>query len=464
MKHLISLLAIAAMLSGCSSSSDNFDDPIVPPTPAPETPNATKVLMGTSRSSEFFPMSTVVDDDDIIANNGDVLIYKAPQTYDGATEKTFTQFFPYKQNNLDRYYDITTGTYKQRPEGLENFSIDFVYVSDGTPYRFYPIHSSVSYDDVIGLFYWDTDKQFHTLDFWNMQEVGWKPYGQYREITVSQDAEGYTIKVPEGYVFGFYIWAPNELQYRHQNRQYSGHFYTMKDLNLADGADCDHRTDGGIHGSTFAIDGKTYIGFEDQENGDKDINDVICFITPEVPIIDNPTQEQIDSIIESTKLSGEVEVDIHQQDHEDGWNEIKTAIHIRDTVNVRVTIPIGQEYISEQDDFAIRTYEAYYYKGQGNEKYPVIVTIEHNADNITIDVSGITAAMLKALREEGDDGITIEVHSYYKALTDDELWEKIKLSTVSTYKNRTTIYGQIHRKEDPRSEWVPIGEGPKVKE
>ena len=67
MKHLISLLAIAAMLSGCSSSSDTFDDPIAPPTPKPEAPNATKVLMGTSRSSEFFPMSTMVDDDDIIA-------------------------------------------------------------------------------------------------------------------------------------------------------------------------------------------------------------------------------------------------------------------------------------------------------------------------------------------------------------------------------------------------------------
>ncbi|MBR3733552.1 MAG: hypothetical protein IKN22_03375, partial [Bacteroidaceae bacterium] len=112
----------------------------------------------------------------------------------------------------------------------------------------------------------------------------------------------------------------------------------------------------------------------------------------------------------------------------------------------------------------IRTYEAYYYRNEGNDKYPVLVTIEHKADCITIDVSGITAEMLKALRAEGDDGITIEVHNYYKNLTDEDLWEKIKLSTVKTYKNKTTIYGQIHQMDEPRDQWVPIGEGPKAAE
>ena len=461
MKKLFSMLAFAAMLTACSSGDSVVDIDDSPVTPS--APKTTEVYMGTVRSNQFIPMTTMVGEEDYVARDENVSIYKATETYTGASTETFNQYFPLGENNVGKYYDVNTGEYKNLPEGLENFSIDFVYVSEGKPYKFYPIHSSVKYDDVIGIFYFDENMEFHTMDFWDMQEVGWKPYNVFAEVTITEDAEGYILNVPEGYVFGFYIHSPNEAAYVHQNRKYSGLFYTMRAFNLADGADCDHRTDGGIHASTYAIDGNTYIGFEDQENGDKDLNDVICLINPEVPIINNPTPEDIEDIIEPKKLNGEVEVDIHHQDHND-WNEIKTTIHIRDTVNVRVTIPIDQDYIMEMDDFAIRTYEAYYYRNEGNDKYPVLVTIEHKADCITIDVSGITAEMLKALRAEGDDGITIEVHNYYKNLTDEDLWEKIKLSTVETYKNKTTIYGQIHQMDEPRDQWVPIGEGPKAAE
>jgi hypothetical protein len=466
MKKLFSMLAFAAMLSACSSGDsvvDIDDKPVTPP-----APNTTEVFLGTTRSNQFIPMTTMVEESDYIAQDANVSVYKATKTFTGADVNFFTKYFPYKQANIDKYYDIKTGQYKQIPEGLRNFSVNCVFVSDGTPLNFYPVHSSVAYDDVIGLFYYDENMELHTLDFWDMEQVKWKgdPYprpGTYVEITKSKDAEGYTLCIPEGYVFGFYVRAENDARYIHQNRAYSGQFYTWKELNLKDGADCDKFDDGGIHGSTFSDGEKTFIGFEDQEHGDRDINDIICFITPEVSIINEPTIEDIEDVVDTKTLDGEVEVDIHHQDHDD-WNEIKTTIHIRDTVNVRVTIPIEQAYIMDQDDFAIRTYEAYYYRNEGNDKYPVLVTIEHKADCITIDVAGVTAEMLKALRAEGDDGITIEVHNYYKNLTDEDLWEKIKLSTVETYKNKTTIYGQIHQMDEPRDQWVPIGEGPKATE
>ena len=51
---------------------------------------------------------------------------------------------------------------------------------------------------------------------------------------------------------------------------------------------------------------------------------------------------------------GEIEVDIHQQEHKD-WNEIKTSVHLRDTVNVRILIPIPSEFVAIPDDFDIRS-------------------------------------------------------------------------------------------------------------
>lgn len=161
----------------------------------------------------------------------------------------------------------------------------------------------------------------------------------------------------------------------------------------------------------------------------------------------NPDEE----IYEPKDLPGNIEVDVHEQVHKD-WNEIKTTIHIRDTVNTKVILPIDNEYLIDQDDFLIRTYEAYY--TIDNVKYPIDVIIAHNDKDLTIDVTGITATILEDASE-----ITIEVHSYYTGITHDILYEKLKGVVVKTYPDRTTIYGQVHKQNDPKSEWVPIGKG-----
>ena len=280
---------------------------------------------------------------------------------------------------------------------------------------------------------------------WDMEQVKWKgdPYprpGTYVEITKSKDAEGYTLCIPEGYVFGFYVRAENDARYIHQNRQYSGQFYTWKELNLKDGADCDKFDDGGIHGSTFSDGEKTFIGFEDQEHGDRDINDIICFITPEVPIINEPTIEDIQDVVETKKLNGEVEVDIHQQEHLN-WNEIKTSIHIREAVDVTVEIPIGDQYLAEADDFRIRVWTAYY--TIDNTEYPVTITTKHFVNKIVIKVTGVTQELIDKAKTQSDgDGITVEANSYYENITHELAWEKLKKATVTT-DAKTNIRGQI---------------------
>ena len=153
---------------------------------------------------------------------------------------------------------------------------------------------------------------------------------------------------------------------------------------------------------------------------------------------------------------GEVEVDIHQQTH-DSWDEIKTAIHIRDTVDVTVRIPVGNEYLAEQDDFRIRVWTAYY--TIENETYPITITAIHETDELIINVTGVTAELLRKANEETDgDGITVEVCSYYKNVDHAQAWEWIKGATVSTYE-KTNIRGQITsafftKEDDPLSKII----------
>lgn len=173
-----------------------------------------------------------------------------------------------------------------------------------------------------------------------------------------------------------------------------------------------------------------------------------------------PDPENEDSLIVVPDVpefnDGEVEVDIHQQTH-DSWDEIKTAIHIRDTVDVTVRIPIPEQYLAEQDDFRIRVWTAYY--TVGNSSYPVTITAIHETEDLIINVSGVTAELLaKAKEETNGDGITVEVCSYYKNLDHAQAWEWIKASTVTTYE-KTTIRGQITsafftKEDDPLSKII----------
>ena len=165
-------------------------------------------------------------------------------------------------------------------------------------------------------------------------------------------------------------------------------------------------------------------------NGDGDYTNAIVLVEPS-HADDGPVE-----------IDGEVVCNIHQQIHTD-WSEIKTSVHIRAAVEtVEVTIPIGAGYMAEQDDFANRTYEAYY--TVGNAQYPVTVEVAHNTDNLVIKIGAVTAEMIAALKAESNDGLTIEVHSYTnKAITDEQAWQKMKGSTIKVGYNKPNTYGAI---------------------
>lgn len=150
---------------------------------------------------------------------------------------------------------------------------------------------------------------------------------------------------------------------------------------------------------------------------------------------------------ESVVRKGHVEIDVHQQNHKD-WNEIKTSIHVRDTVGVELFLPIGYEELA--DDFNIRAGVDYEYVTEdknskiqiGEETFDVEVSITHMTDGIHIKINPNREALIAARRVYGD-GITFEVHSYVsQQIAKSVIWDKIKQTTCTTTPY-TTLKGQI---------------------
>lgn len=169
--------------------------------------------------------------------------------------------------------------------------------------------------------------------------------------------------------------------------------------------------------------------------------------TPEPNPAPNPTPEPTPSPV---VREGEVEFDIHQQEHKD-WNEIKTSIHVRDTAAVRVFLPIPIESQAVSDDFDIRTGDAYKYVENFEAKFEFAgkefsfpVKINHTATGIDILIDCTTAEAKEALklaRGVFDDGITFEIHSYVNPdVATEQIWNWLK--TVKLPSTKTSQWPQ----------------------
>lgn len=171
--------------------------------------------------------------------------------------------------------------------------------------------------------------------------------------------------------------------------------------------------------------------------------------TPEPNPVPNPEPNPTPTP-EPTVREGEVEFDIHQQEHKD-WNEIKTSIHVRDTAAVRVFLPIPIESQAVADDFDIRTGDAYKYVENFEAKFEFAgkefsfpVKINHTATGIDILIDCTTAEAKEALklaRGVFDDGITFEIHSYVNPdVATEQIWNWLK--TVKLPSTKTSQWPQ----------------------
>lgn len=229
--------------------------------------------------------------------------------------------------------------------------------------------------------------------------------------------------------------------------EFNGNFYIGFDFSAKKG-------DGEIKGDGIYDDWVVKII---PGKGEKDPSPVPNYTPKEDPKGD-PDKDPEDP---ETPAGPEVEFDVHQQQHTD-WNEIKTSIHLRDTVNTRIFIPIPVEYQAECDDFNIRTGVDYAYKTEPlschftivSNEYDVEVEVNHLPTGVEILVGGAQlAAALRDARGVYDDGITFEIHTYVKpTATNEQIWSWLKQTQrVQTSMNKwpvageniTTTYGQV---------------------
>ena len=215
------------------------------------------------------------------------------------------------------------------------------------------------------------------------------------------------------------------------------------------------------------IDGAYYIGFDFYANGTQEypanknmdverdwiFNDWIVKVTPAQKLgaepVDPDLHEQTDGPADPADLvpqGGEIEVNLslNALRDKDDYIYTKLSIHVRDTSDVEVFIPVTPEYYCEADDMNIVLSHR-----QGVEMHSsapdrieyniggqtVTATVEYEAGGIRIKTQGITSAILKYLRQTYADGLTVEVWNYYNAYAvsrgRDELKQMLDRSTIS---------------------------------
>ena len=142
------------------------------------------------------------------------------------------------------------------------------------------------------------------------------------------------------------------------------------------------------------------------------------------------------------KVADNVEVDIHQQEHVD-WNEIKTSVHVRtDAQSVKINIPLNFDDIVESDDFNIRIFQDYF-SSDDPALTGATVTITHDENGITIDITNIDYEAIKGYKTSFGDGLTVEIHSYCTNDDQEEIWKMVQKSVVVSTGKPCTVVGQI---------------------
>lgn len=195
------------------------------------------------------------------------------------------------------------------------------------------------------------------------------------------------------------------------------------------------------------VNGGYYVGFDFFANGTEEypanknmdverdwiFNDWIVKISPAQLKDDDSTPEPLNveptgpvDPVDPGQLKGEVEVNLSMNAVRDVDDYITTklSIHVRDTADVEVFIPVTPEYYCEADDMDIvlshrlevelHSPQAQYVTYDING-HTVTATVAFETGGIRVTTQGITAEVLKYLRDTYADGLTIEVWNYYNA-------------------------------------------------
>ena len=156
-------------------------------------------------------------------------------------------------------------------------------------------------------------------------------------------------------------------------------------------------------------------------------------VTPEPTVYPEPTVSGLGHV--------EVNLSVNAEKETDDYIATKLSIHVRDTTDVEVFIPVPAEYYCDTDDMDIvvshreeielhgASSEVMTYEIDGQT---VTMSVTFEVGGIRIQTSGVNAEVLKHLRRNYGDGVTFEVWNYYNSsATREQLKTMFDLSTIT---------------------------------
>ena len=145
----------------------------------------------------------------------------------------------------------------------------------------------------------------------------------------------------------------------------------------------------------------------------------------------------------------EVNLALNAERAEGDWLESHLSIHVRDTTDIQLCLPVPAEFYCPADDMHIvgkhdvnyvynTTTETVSMDINGNR---VTLNVRYEADAIYIETVGINSSVLKYLRDTYGDGITFEVRNYYNnGLTRAQLQSMLSAGSWISFTNGTETY------------------------
>lgn len=393
-----------------------------------------------------------------------------------------------------KYEEVTYNTAKDAalmlkhfPEAgknIPNFTSNFLYYAkDGdvtlTLTRIYQQTDQTHY---LGIYYYN-EKGEKVEQIITEQDMTQYTTGDWN---TNEKAKRITVTVKKGYYFGFFINGrnngENDGNLVNDNPSYPEKYYTQSELNNA------RNIYGGsgkesVHAGTKVLEGNTYLMFEDWT--DFDCNDFAFRIegtveTVEKPEKPNPTPDPTpepepepeptptpeptpdptpDPVEPTVKVNGgSVEANFSIDEHDWDVNETHLSLHVRDTTDVTIFMPVEAEYYCAADDMNIvAKHDVQYVYNEATETVSmdvngqtVTLNIKYAENGITVSTQGINAEVLKYCRDTYNDGITFEVRNYFNSnITKEALKQALDNSTISfttepkTYVNAFGFYNGV---------------------
>lgn len=344
-------------------------------------------------------------------------------------------------------------------EGVNNkdkIDTDFMFYAkdNDVELNLYLLSFNTDQQRELGVFYYDETGEINEVPVWSFD---WNSINYYGD-----NVKSVKITVKKGYKFGFY-WNGKD------NTGQPTKYYSKSSLNANLPIHSNPNETSSLHAGTFTDGGNTYLCIEDWV--DFDFQDAVLATdialttvdgddttptTPEVKPDPTPDPEEpvvpvdpVDPVVSDKGGSVEVNLAINAPHDTGDWKESHLSIHVRDTTDVTVFLPVQAEYYCSQDDMMIvQKHDVAWQYNETSEEVSMVVggqvvtlNITYAENGITVTTKGVTADVLKYCRDNYNDGITFEIRNYYNnEITREDLIAALSNSTVTFLDKAPNVY------------------------